>query len=84
MTPILSLSGGGIGGLCLAVALAPHAHVDVYEAAGQFREIGAGVMIWARTWHILARMGLADAFACIAHAPPTGAPGNFASYRDCL
>lgn len=79
MTHRLPISGGGIGGLCLAVALAPHTHVDVrvYEAAGQFREIGAGVMIWARTWHILARMGLADAFTRIAHAPPTGAPGAF-------
>ncbi|KJA20765.1 hypothetical protein HYPSUDRAFT_141882 [Hypholoma sublateritium FD-334 SS-4] len=38
-------------------------------------------MIWARTWHILARMGLTDAFARIAHAPPTGAPGVGFDYR---
>ncbi|KAF8160844.1 FAD/NAD-P-binding domain-containing protein, partial [Crassisporium funariophilum] len=65
--------GGGIGGLCLAVSLTQQSHVEVnlYEAAGQFKEIGAGVMIWARTWHILHLMGLSDEFAKIAHALPT-------------
>ena len=36
-------SGGGIAGLCLAVALSKHNHiqVSVYEAASRFKEIGA-------------------------------------------
>lgn len=45
-TPIsLAIVGGGIGGLCLAVALARQQHiwVHVYEAAPAFSEIGAGV-----------------------------------------
>lgn len=65
-------SGGGIGGLCLAVALSqyPDIQVDLYEATAQFKEIGAGVMIWSRTWEILNHLGLASQFAKIAHAPP--------------
>lgn len=71
-------SGGGISGLCLAVALSKFADIDVqvYEAAQRFKEIGAGVMIWSRTWRILELMGLADDFSKIAHAPPDGSPGN--------
>lgn len=71
-------SGGGIGGLTLAVALSRYQdiQVDVYEAAGQFKEIGAGVMIWARTWEILSMLGMAEGFARIAHAPPDRFPGT--------
>ncbi|KAF4621078.1 hypothetical protein D9613_000381 [Agrocybe pediades] len=74
----VAICGGGIGGLCLAVSLSKHSNVDVqlYEAAGQFKEIGAGVMIWFRTWKILEKMGLADEFSKIAHAPPTGMTGK--------
>lgn len=40
----LAIVGGGIGGLCLAVALdSHHVPVHVYEAAPAFTEIGAGV-----------------------------------------
>lgn len=40
----LAIVGGGIGGLCLAVALVHHdVPVHVYEAAPAFSEIGAGV-----------------------------------------
>lgn len=40
----IAIVGGGIGGLCLAVALTRHnVPVHVYEAAPAFTEIGAGV-----------------------------------------
>lgn len=70
-------SGGGIGGLCLAVSLLkfPDVQVDIYEAAGRFQEIGAGVMIWSRTWRILSLLGMASEFSKIAHAPPDESPG---------
>ncbi|EIW63582.1 FAD/NAD-P-binding domain-containing protein [Trametes versicolor FP-101664 SS1] len=79
----VAICGGGIGGLTLAVALSryPNIRVDVYEAAGQFKEIGAGVMIWARTWEILSILGMADDFSRIAHAPPDGSPGVGFDYR---
>ncbi|KAF7376334.1 Glycoside hydrolase family 3 protein [Mycena sanguinolenta] len=69
----VAICGGGIGGLCLAVALSKYAHiqVDVYEGAGRFREIGAGVMIWARTWRILELLGLAEQFAKVTDVEPT-------------
>ncbi|KAH8107255.1 FAD/NAD-P-binding domain-containing protein [Cristinia sonorae] len=67
----IAIVGGGIGGLCLAVALSKHAdiQIDLYEAAGQFSEIGAGVMFWARTWKIFEQLGLADDLAKVAGAP---------------
>ena len=83
-------SGGGIGGLTLAVALSryPDIQVDVYEAAGQFKEIGAGVMIWARTWEILSFLGMAEDFSRIAHAPPDGSPGAYCrasrTHKACI
>lgn len=40
----LAIVGGGIAGLCLAVALdSHHVPIHVYEAAAHFTEIGAGV-----------------------------------------
>ena len=43
----IAIIGGGIGGLCTAIALLKHSHIDVqvYEAAPTFGEIGAGVGI---------------------------------------
>lgn len=42
---IVMNSGGGIGGLICALALSvnPDISVDVYEAAAQFTEVGAGI-----------------------------------------
>ncbi|PCH43450.1 FAD/NAD(P)-binding domain-containing protein, partial [Wolfiporia cocos MD-104 SS10] len=75
--------GGGIGGLCLAVALQRYAdiHVDLYESTGRFSEIGAGVMLWSRTWHILSSLGLASELSRCAHAPPTDSPGVGFDFR---
>ncbi|TFY51588.1 hypothetical protein EVG20_g10929 [Dentipellis fragilis] len=79
----VAICGGGISGLCLGVALSryPDVQVDIYEAAQRFSEIGAGVMIWSRTWRILELLGLADDFAEIAHAPPDGSLGVGFDYR---
>ncbi|KAL5523639.1 hypothetical protein ACEPAG_7812 [Sanghuangporus baumii] len=79
----VAICGGGISGLCLAVALSKYANVDfhVYEAAERFKEIGAGVMIWTRTWTILELMGLSEEFSKTAHAPPDGSLGVGFDYR---
>ena len=55
-------SGGGIGGLTLAVALskAKDVQVDVYEATSKFSEVGAGVGMWKRTWNVMEELGLGD------------------------
>lgn len=41
----VAVVGGGMGGLCMAIGLLKHPHiqVQVYEAAHKFSEIGAGV-----------------------------------------
>ncbi|KAJ7163621.1 FAD/NAD-P-binding domain-containing protein [Mycena crocata] len=79
----VAICGGGIGGLCLAVGLSRYEHiqVDVYEGAGRFKEIGAGVMIWARTWRILELLGLAAEFAKVTDTPPDPAVGIGFDYR---
>lgn len=71
-------SGGGIGGLCLAVALSryPDIDVNVYEAAETFKEIGAGVMIWGRSWHILSRLGLQEALLQVVNEQNSGDEGE--------
>ena len=56
--------------MTLAVALQryPDVQVDVYEAAAQFTEIGAGVSMWDRTWKIFQELGLEndlDKLACV-------------------
>ena len=61
----------------MALSRYPDIQVDVYEAAGRFKEIGAGVMIWARTWEILSLLGMAEAFSRIAHAPPDESLGMY-------
>lgn len=54
--------------------------MDVYEAAAQFKEIGAGVMIWAKTWRILQLLDLDREASKIAHAPPSAVFGNVFLY----
>lgn len=63
----MPFSGGGIGGLCLAVVLkkfigTKDITIDVYEADAKFAELGTGVTIWERTRSILRTLGMADAF----------------------
>ncbi|KAF9051103.1 FAD/NAD-P-binding domain-containing protein [Hymenopellis radicata] len=79
----VAICGGGISGLCLAVILAqsPNITVAVYESASRFKEIGAGVMIWSRTWKILEALNLDSEFSQIAHAPPDGSMGVGFDYR---
>ena len=51
----IAIIGGGIGGLCTAIALLKYPHIDVqvYEAAPTFGEIGAGVGIGPNAQHAL-------------------------------
>ncbi|KAI0332657.1 salicylate hydroxylase [Cubamyces sp. BRFM 1775] len=72
----VAICGGGVGGLTCAVALSrcSDVHVDVYEAAAEFTEVGAGIGVWPRTWKILCSLGLADDLCKIAIVPPTDEP----------
>ena len=59
---LLLRSGGGVGGLTLAFALSrsPDILVDIYEAASEFAEIGAGIGAWWRTKQVLTSLGLEE------------------------
>ena len=72
-------SGGGVGGLILAVALSKSSNidVDVYEAARELTEIGAGVGMWPRTWRILQQLGLAEELSRYAVIPPLEMPSKW-------
>ena len=58
--PIL-IAGAGIGGLAAAVALRRAGfEVEIFERAGQLREIGAGITLWINAMTALRRLGLED------------------------
>ena len=60
-------SGAGVGGLTLAYALsqADDIRIDVYEAAGQLAEIGAGIGLFWRSQRVLTELGLKDAVTAL-------------------
>ncbi|MDM0113014.1 FAD-dependent monooxygenase [Variovorax sp. J22R133] len=66
----LLIAGGGIGGLCAAVALARAGQVvDVLEQAPAFGEIGAGVQLGPNVTRRLKSLGLEESLARIAARP---------------
>src|SRR5690349_18756172 len=55
------IAGGGIGGLAAAAALLKHGiDVDVYEQAGELREVGAGVQLSANGTRVLYALGIGE------------------------
>ncbi|KAF9027712.1 FAD/NAD(P)-binding domain-containing protein [Hymenopellis radicata] len=77
----VAIIGGGIGGVTLALALSkyPDIRFDLYEAAGAFEEIGAGVGIFARSLYALEDLGLIDALETIN--TPSSLSANAWDYR---
>lgn len=56
--------GGGIGGIATAVALHREGvDVTVYERASEFREAGAGMMLWPNATRVLRDLGLLEEVA---------------------
>jgi len=68
--PIL-ISGGGIGGLITAYALARQGFpVRLFEQSPEFREVGAGIQLGPNIFRVLEKIGLKDAVLADAHRPP--------------
>jgi len=68
--PIL-ISGGGIGGLAVAYALACKGFpVRVLEQSPEFREVGAGIQLGPNIFRVLEKIGLKDEVLADAHRPP--------------
>lgn len=70
-------SGGGIGGVCLAIALAGCPDIDLvlYEAASSFKEIGAGVTIWGRAWRVFSLLKVDNALRNLSGVSEDGSEG---------
>lgn len=65
------ISGGGIGGLVTAYALARQGFpVRVFEQSPEFREVGAGIQLGPNIFRVLEKIGLKDAVLADAHRPP--------------
>src|ERR1700704_1460206 len=65
------VSGGGIGGLVTAYALAQKGFaVRVFEQAPEFREVGAGIQLGPNIFRVLEKLGLKDQVLSDAHRPP--------------
>jgi salicylate hydroxylase len=63
----VAIIGGGIGGLTAANALRRAGlEVSVYEAAGELKEIGAGVALHANAMRVLRFIGVEDAVRKVA------------------
>ncbi|MBK3495918.1 FAD-dependent monooxygenase [Viridibacillus sp. YIM B01967] len=57
----IAIIGGGIGGLCAAVALQKqHIEVEVFEAAPTFQPVGAGIGIGSNAMQALLKMGVGE------------------------
>jgi 2-polyprenyl-6-methoxyphenol hydroxylase-like FAD-dependent oxidoreductase len=67
--------GGGIGGLSAALALERiGADCEVFEQAGELREVGAGLTVWAP-----GPMGEPDRLRVAERADPLDSGGGFAA-----
>ncbi|HVZ50352.1 MAG TPA: 3-hydroxybenzoate 6-monooxygenase [Pseudolabrys sp.] len=65
------ISGGGIGGLIAAYALAQKGYpVNLFEQSSEFREVGAGIQLGPNIFRMLEKVGLKDAVLADAHVPP--------------
>ena len=65
------ISGGGIGGLIAAYALARQGFpVRLFEQSAEFREVGAGIQLGPNIFRVLEKVGLKDAVLADAHRPP--------------
>ena len=65
------ISGGGIGGLVTAYALARQGiAVRLFEQSPEFIEVGAGIQLGPNIFRVLEKIGLKDAVLADAHRPP--------------
>lgn len=60
-TQTILIMGGGIAGLCTAIALRQKGFdAQVYEQTETIRTVGAGLTLWPNAMNVLAKLGLAE------------------------
>jgi len=70
-SPSIAIVGGGLAGLAAAAALAKFGiPAEVFEAAPQLGEIGAGVNVSPQAIRVLRAIGLGEAVAAVANVAP--------------
>ncbi|KAM5540138.1 hypothetical protein V8D89_006278 [Ganoderma adspersum] len=73
----VAIIGGGMGGLVVGLCLkkyAPDVHFDIYEAATELTELGAGITMSPRTWSMITELGLGEELLpATGTQAPTGA-----------
>ncbi|MGI9383518.1 MAG: FAD-dependent monooxygenase, partial [Methyloligellaceae bacterium] len=70
MTDPILIAGGGIGGLCAAVALARAGFpVSVLERSDAFSEVGAGIQVGPNAMRLLEDWGIARLVSAYATVP---------------
>ncbi|KAG6844819.1 hypothetical protein H0H87_003386 [Tephrocybe sp. NHM501043] len=72
------ICGAGIGGLTAAVALSAYSDIDIeiYEAAAELAEVGAGIGIFPRPWEIIQKLGLEKELLQYTEVKRREGPGN--------
>ncbi|KZP25870.1 FAD/NAD(P)-binding domain-containing protein [Athelia psychrophila] len=67
----VAVIGAGIGGLTFCVALGKQSNIkmDLYEAAREFGEMGAGIAMYYRTQQIMEKLGLHDDLTALEGGP---------------
>lgn len=69
-TPMIAVLGAGMGGLTAAALLQRRGHaVTVYEQAGQFQRLGAGIQMSPNAMKVLRRLGLESRIRATAFRP---------------
>ncbi|KAF5337613.1 hypothetical protein D9758_014926 [Tetrapyrgos nigripes] len=79
----IAIIGGGLGGLTCACALrnTTNLDIDLYEAADEIAEVGAGVTVWPRTWKLLRSMGIEQNMIDVLKDKPTEEPKLAFTFR---
>ena len=67
----IAIVGAGIGGLAAAIALGQAGcDVEVYEQAGRFARVGAGIQMTPNAMRVLRGLGLEERLRRVAFSPP--------------
>lgn len=69
--------------MCVALGKQPNVQIDIYEAAREFGEVGAGIGIHHRTQLVLEKLGLYDDMVAAANQATTNTPSE-GDYLCCM